>query len=67
MADDALAYATWDLIASDRGQVTAAAELPLTFVYFIALLGMASTAIRALVTILVLDLPEMAGTRGKLA
>jgi len=63
----ALAYATWDLIASDRGQVTAAAELPLTFVYFIALLGMASTAIRALVTILVLDLPEMAGRRGKLA
>jgi len=55
----AMAYATWDLIGSDRGQVTAAAEIPLTFGYAVALLGFVSTAIRALVTIGVRDIPEI--------
>ena len=61
----ALAYATWDLIASDRGVVTSAAEIPLTIVYSVALVGFVLTFIRAVVTLVVLDLPEMAGKRGK--
>jgi TRAP-type C4-dicarboxylate transport system permease small subunit len=63
----ALAYTSWDLIRSDRGVVTAAAQIPETFVYSVALLGFFLTFIRAVVTVVVLDLPEMAGKRGKAA
>lgn len=61
----AMAYATWDLIASDRGVVTAAAEIPLKVVYAVALIGFALTFIRAVVILGVLDVAEMAGKRGK--
>jgi TRAP-type C4-dicarboxylate transport system permease small subunit len=61
----ALAYATWDLIRSDRGVVTSAAQIPETVVYGVALLGFVLTFIRAVVTVIVLDLPEIAGKRGK--
>ena len=58
-----MGYATWDLIATDRGQVTAEAEIPLVMVYAIALFGFVSTAIRAVVTIVVLDIPEIVNNR----
>lgn len=61
----ALAYATWDLIARDRGVVTSAAQIPETLVYGVALAGFVLTFIRAVVTVVVLDLPEMAGKRGR--
>lgn len=61
----ALAYATWNLIASDRGVVTSAAQIPETLVYGVALAGFVLTFIRAVVTVVVLDLPEIAGKRGK--
>ena len=54
-----MAYATWDLIATDRGQVTAEAEIPLMVVYAVALFGFVSTAFRAVVTIAVRDIPEI--------
>lgn len=55
----AMMYATYDFMTKDRGQVTAAAEIPLSFIYSIVALGFASTAIRAIVTILVIDIPEL--------
>lgn len=61
----ALAYATWDLIARDRGVVTSAAQIPETLVYGVALAGFILTFIRAVVTVVVLDLPEIAGKRGR--
>jgi TRAP-type C4-dicarboxylate transport system permease small subunit len=61
----ALAYATWDLIARDRGVVTSAAQIPETLVYGVALAGFVLTFIRAVVTVAVLDLPEIAGKRGR--
>jgi TRAP-type C4-dicarboxylate transport system permease small subunit len=63
----AMAYATWDLIASDRGVVTAAAEIPLKVVYSVALIGFVLTFIRAVVILFVLDVAEMTGKRGKTA
>ena len=58
-----MAYATWTLIATDRGQVTAEAEIPLVGVYAVALFGFVSTAIRAVVTVAVRDLPEIVNNR----
>ncbi len=58
-----MAYASWDLIATDRGQVTAEAEIPLLVVYAVVLFGFVSTAIRALVTIAVRDVPEIVAGR----
>ena len=58
-----MGYATWDLIATDRGQVTAEAEIPLMFVYSVVLFGFVSTAIRAVVTIAVRDVPEIVHNR----
>ena len=52
-------YGTYDFMAHDRGQVTAAAEIPLAFIYAVVAFGFASTALRGLLTILVLDLPEI--------
>jgi TRAP-type C4-dicarboxylate transport system permease small subunit len=54
-----MSYTTWDLIATDRGQVTAEAQVPLMFVYAVVLFGFVSTAIRAVVTIAVRDIPEI--------
>ncbi|HYI22041.1 MAG TPA: TRAP transporter small permease [Candidatus Limnocylindrales bacterium] len=58
-----MGYATWDLIATDRGQRTAEAEIPLMAVYAVVLFGFVSTAIRALVTIAVRDVPEIVAGR----
>jgi TRAP-type C4-dicarboxylate transport system permease small subunit len=58
-----MVYATLDFIATDRGQVTAAAEIPLAVIYAIPAIGFASTALRALLAIVVLDVPLLAGRR----
>jgi TRAP-type C4-dicarboxylate transport system permease small subunit len=55
----AFVYAVYDFMTHDRGQVTAAAEIPLAVIYAVVALGFASTALRAVVTILVLDLREL--------
>lgn len=52
-------YGTYDFMAHDRGQVTAAAGIPLAFIYTIVAFGFASTALRGVLTVFVLDLPEL--------
>lgn len=52
-------YATYDFVSNDRGQVTAAAQVPLAVIYAVVAFGFASTALRAVVVILVQDLPEI--------
>jgi TRAP-type C4-dicarboxylate transport system permease small subunit len=54
-----MAYATYDFIANDRGQVTAAAQIPLAVIYAVPLLGFLSTALRAGLGVFVLDLPML--------
>jgi TRAP-type C4-dicarboxylate transport system permease small subunit len=53
----AMMYATYDLIANDIGQVTAAAEIPLKWVNLPVLVGFALSALRAALGIVVADLP----------
>jgi TRAP-type C4-dicarboxylate transport system permease small subunit len=61
-------YATYDFVSQDRGQVTAAAQIPLSVIYAIVAFGFASTALRAVVVILVQDLREIrAGGKGAVA
>lgn len=55
----AMMYATYDFMTHDRGQVTAAAQIPLAFIYAVVALGFASAALRGVITMLVLDLPEI--------
>jgi TRAP-type transport system small permease protein len=55
----AMMYATYDFMTHDRGQVTAAAEIPLAVIYAVVAVGFASAALRAVVSIFVLDLPEL--------
>ncbi len=57
-------YATYDLIASDIGQVTAAAELPLKWVNVPVLIGFALSATRAALAIVVADLPALLNGEG---
>jgi TRAP-type C4-dicarboxylate transport system permease small subunit len=52
-------YGTYDFMTHDRGQVTAAAQIPLSLIYTVIAFGFASTAIRAILTIFVLDLPQV--------
>lgn len=52
-------YATYDFMQHDRGQVTAAAQIPLAVIYAVVAFGFASTALRAVVVILVQDLREI--------
>ena len=52
-------YGVFDFVGHDRGQVTAAAEIPLTFVYTVIAFGFASTAIRGVLVMFVVDLPEI--------
>jgi TRAP-type C4-dicarboxylate transport system permease small subunit len=54
-----MVYGTYDFMTHDRGQVTAAAQVPLAFIYMIVAFGFASTALRGVLTIFVLDLPEL--------
>ena len=46
-------------MSHDRGQVTAAAQVPLALIYTVVAFGFASTALRAVVIILVQDLREI--------
>lgn len=55
----AMMYATYELITSDIGQVTAAAELPLKWVNLPVLIGFALSATRAALGIVVADLPVL--------
>lgn len=55
----AMAYATYDLIANDIGQVTAAAEIPLKWVNAPVLVGLVLSALRAALGIVVADLPVL--------
>lgn len=52
-------YGVFDFMQHDRGQVTAAAQVPLAFIYAIVAFGFASTALRGILAILVVDLPEI--------
>lgn len=56
----AMAYATIDFIVNDRGQVTAAAEIPLAIVFAIPATGFVLTGIRAVLALFVQDVPEVA-------
>jgi TRAP-type C4-dicarboxylate transport system permease small subunit len=58
-----LVIATVQLIESDVGQVTPAAQIPLRIVNTVPLIGFALTALRAALTIVVLDLPALSGHR----
>jgi TRAP-type C4-dicarboxylate transport system permease small subunit len=55
-----LVYATYQLVESDIGQVTAAAEIPLRFVNAVPIIGFALTALRAVLGIVVNDIPALA-------
>jgi len=57
----ALAYATYQLIESDIGQVTAAAEIPLRYVNAVPIIGFALTALRAVLWIALIDVPALVG------
>lgn len=52
-------YGTYDFMTHDRGQVTAAAQVPLSLIYSVVAFGFASTAVRGILTIVVRDLPEI--------
>lgn len=54
-----LLYAAYLLIATDIGAVTPAAELPLLFVNAVPLVGFALVALRALLGIVLVDLPAL--------
>lgn len=59
-----MTYATYDLIAKDIGQVTAAAQLPLKWVNIPVLVGFALSAVRATLGLLVADLPVVIHGQG---
>ena len=61
----AMAYACYQLIADDIGQVTPAAEIPLAWIYTMPLVGFALTALRAVLAIGMLDIPAIAGRSGR--
>ena len=63
----AMAYACYQLIVDDIGQVTPAAEIPLAWIYAMPLIGFALTALRAVLAIGMLDIPAIAGTLGERA
>jgi TRAP-type C4-dicarboxylate transport system permease small subunit len=56
-----LLYATWQLVSTDIGQVTAAAQLPLRYVNAVPIIGFALTALRATLGIVVVDIPGILG------
>jgi TRAP-type transport system small permease protein len=62
-----LIYATYQLVATDIGQVTAAAQLPLRFVNAVPLVGFALIALRALLGIVLRDVPALLGRAGATA
>jgi TRAP-type C4-dicarboxylate transport system permease small subunit len=56
-----LLYGTYVLIDTDIGQVTAAAEIPLRWVNAVPLVGFFLTAVRAVLGIVVNDVPALLG------
>lgn len=58
-----LVYALYVLVAGDIGQVTPAAEIPLQFVNAVPIVGLALTALRALLWIAIHDVPAVLGKR----
>ena len=50
-------YATYDIIATDVGQLTAAAQIPLKWLHVPVLVGFALSAVRAALALLIADLP----------
>jgi TRAP-type C4-dicarboxylate transport system permease small subunit len=54
-----MAYATFRLIADDIGQRTPAAEIPVTVVYVLPLIGFVLTAVRAVMAIGLVDAREV--------
>ena len=56
-----LVYATYQLIEADIGQVTAAAEIPLRFVNAVPIMGFVLTALRAVLWIVLSDVPALMG------
>jgi TRAP-type C4-dicarboxylate transport system permease small subunit len=61
LASAAMCYATIRLIGEDVGQLTPAAGIPVAWIYIMPMLGFALTAVRGLLWIGLVDLPEMAG------
>ena len=57
----ALAFATYQLIETDIGQVTAAAEIPLRFVNAVPIIGFVLTALRSVLLIVENDIPAVMG------
>jgi TRAP-type C4-dicarboxylate transport system permease small subunit len=62
-----LLYATYVLVDTDVGQVTAAAEIPLRFVNAVPIIGFALTALRAGLAIAVWDVPALMRRREEVA
>jgi TRAP-type C4-dicarboxylate transport system permease small subunit len=60
----AMAYSTYRLIADDIGQKTAAAEIPLVWVYVIPFIGFCLTGLRAGLAVVVADIPQVLGRAG---
>jgi TRAP-type C4-dicarboxylate transport system permease small subunit len=56
-----LAYATYQLIETDIGQVTPAAEIPLRVVYVVPLVGFVLVVLRAALGIVIHDVPTLLG------
>jgi len=56
-----LLYATYQLVETDVGQVTAAAEIPLRFVNAVPIVGFVLTALRSALAIAVVDIPAITG------
>jgi TRAP-type C4-dicarboxylate transport system permease small subunit len=57
----AMVYATYQLISSDIGQVTAAAEIPLVYVNAVPIIGFSLVALRAVLGIVLVDIPGVMG------
>ncbi len=62
-----MGYATYRLIADDIGQRTPAAEIPLALVYVMPLIGYLLTALRAVMVVGLVDLPELRRARREAA
>jgi TRAP-type C4-dicarboxylate transport system permease small subunit len=56
-----MTYACYRLIEDDIGQKTAAAEIPLAWIYLVPMVGFALTALRAVMAVGLVDLPHIAG------
>jgi TRAP-type C4-dicarboxylate transport system permease small subunit len=59
-----LIYGSFNLLATDIGQVTPAGEIPLRFVNTIPLVGLFLIALRAILGIVVDDVPALRGRSG---